>query len=59
MQWLIDNFTLIASLLLVLSEAAAAIVQMLFPSNKGVSGVIAAIIKVLQQAGAKNPGPPL
>lgn len=56
MQWIIDHFALILSAILVLSESAAAIVQLLFPDNKGVSGVIAGIIKFLQGIGAKEPG---
>jgi len=45
----------ILSILLLISELSAAIVQLLYPSNVGVSGILAAAIKILQILGAKNP----
>jgi hypothetical protein len=58
MQWLNNNFSLFLGILLAMSEAFAAICQLAFPDNKGISGVVAAIIKILQSLGAKNQNPP-
>lgn len=55
---LLAHLPLLLSALLLVSECAAAVVQLLFPDNKGVSGVIAGIIKALQALGAKDPAPP-
>jgi hypothetical protein len=54
LAWLEQNYTLVLTSLLLLSEAAAALVQLIFPQNKGVSGVLAALIKFLQVIGAKE-----
>jgi hypothetical protein len=56
MTWLTSNMTLILGVLLVISEAIAALCQLLFPNNKGISGFIAGVIKFLQGLGAKPPG---
>lgn len=56
MAFLTANIGMILSVLLILSEAMAAVCQMAFPNNKGVSGVVASIIKILQGLGAKEPG---
>lgn len=53
-QWLIDHMSLLLTVLLSVSEAVAAIVQLVFPKNKGVSGILAGVIKVLQGLGAKK-----
>jgi hypothetical protein len=55
MAWLSNNYVSILSIALILSEALGAICQLLFPSNKGVSGFFAGLIKALQTLGAKNP----
>lgn len=48
MQWLVDHMTLLLGILLAVSEAAAAITQLIWPDNKGLAGVMAGIIKFLQ-----------
>ncbi len=53
LAWLEQNYTLILTCALLLSEALAALVQLAFPQNKGISGVLAALIKFLQIIGAK------
>lgn len=55
LQWIEANFTLVLGVLLIFSEFLAAACQMIWPANKGISGVFAAIIKVLQGMGAKQP----
>lgn len=55
MAWLQANITSVLTIALVVSETAAAITQVLAPSNKGVTGVFAGIIKFLQSLGAKEP----
>lgn len=40
---------MIMTILLAVSEISAAIVQYIYPKNKGISGIIAAIVKVLQK----------
>jgi xanthine/uracil/vitamin C permease (AzgA family) len=54
MQWILDNLTPILGTLLGISETTAAIVQIVAPQNKGVSGLVAGVIKLLQLLGAKN-----
>ena len=54
MQFLIDNIHLIITFAFLVTEALAAFTQLLFPNNKGVSGFIAGLIKILQSLGAKN-----
>lgn len=54
MQWLIDHLGVFMTGLLVISEALAAVFQILFPENKGVSGFLAGLIKLLQALGAKD-----
>lgn len=56
MAWLTANWGLLASILLIASEAAAAISQLVAPGNTGVSGFFAGVIKLLQGAGVKPPG---
>jgi hypothetical protein len=51
LTWLVGHSSVLISALLIFSEAAASVCQLLFPDNKGVSGVIAYIIKVLQSLG--------
>lgn len=53
MESLLSHLPMILGIALALSECAAAIVQLAFPDNKGVSGVIAGVIKFLQ--GLKGP----
>lgn len=48
MDWLISNFHVILATLLSISEGLAAAVQIFCPENKGVSGILAGIIKLLQ-----------
>lgn len=48
MEWLTANMDGLLVILIAVSELSAAIAQMAFPSNKGVTGVIAGIIKFLQ-----------
>lgn len=48
MQFLQDNLVSIMAVLLIMSEAAAALSQVLFPGNQGLNGALASIIKVLQ-----------
>lgn len=57
LESILSHIPMILTCLLVLSEAAAAIVQLAFPGNKGVSGVLAGIIKFLQAVGAKKSSP--
>lgn len=45
MDWLNDHLALIA---LAISEILAVVNQLFFPDNKGVGGILAFIIKVLQ-----------
>lgn len=45
----------ILSILAVVSESAGAITQLVFPNNKGVSGVLAYIIKVVQSLQSIDP----
>lgn len=42
------SLALILGIVLALSECAAAVVQLIAPDNKGVSGIIAGIIKAVQ-----------
>lgn len=53
-QWIIDHMSLLLTVLLSVSETLAAIVQLVFPKNKGASGILAGVIKVLQGLGAKR-----
>jgi hypothetical protein len=55
MAWLSANLPVLLTVLLVLSEAVAAVSQLLWPANKGLSGIVAGIIKLLQTFGAKAP----
>lgn len=55
MVWLMGHMSLLMSCALLLSESVAAVVQLLFPENKGVSGMLAGVIKFLQSLGAKDP----
>lgn len=55
MSWLMDHLSVLMTCLLVVSEALAAVFQILFPDNKGVSGFLAGLIKLLQALGAKDP----
>jgi hypothetical protein len=54
MQWILNNLTPLLAMLLGISETTAAIMQIVAPQNKGVSGLVAGIIKLLQLLGAKN-----
>lgn len=49
MQWMIDHYSLLATILLGISE----VLSLIFPPQSGVGGILAAIIKVLKQAGVK------
>lgn len=53
MEFFMAHLPMILGIALALSECAAAIVQLAFPDNKGVAGVIAGIIKLIQ--GIKGP----
>ena len=55
MDWLMQNWQNIAVILLVASEAGAAISQLAFPNNKGLSGALQTVISVLQKFGVKRP----
>lgn len=56
LQWLINNLNMLITALLAVSEATAAVCQLLFPQNKGISGFLASIIKLLQAISKdKNP----
>lgn len=57
MQWILNNYQVVLTVLLVVSEAAAAVCQVAFPKNQGASGIIAAMIKALQSLGVKDPTP--
>ncbi len=48
MEWLTAHWTLILGILLIVSETIASVVQLAFPDNKGISGIMAGIIKFLQ-----------
>lgn len=56
MDWILMNIDMILGILLAVSEISAAIVQMTRPQNEGISGIIAALVKLLQKLGAKNLG---
>lgn len=55
MQWMVANFHMVLSVLFVITEAAAAVAQIAFPTNQGITGFLAAVIKVLQSFGVKAP----
>lgn len=55
MQWIIDHSLGLLMILLSITELAAAVCQVLFPSNKGIAGFLAGVIKLLQTLGAKSP----
>lgn len=52
--WITANYATVLTVLLVASEAAAAITQLLVPSNKGLSGALATVIKILQKLTGKD-----
>lgn len=52
---ILNNLPMILTVLLVVSEALASICQLAFPDNKGIGGILAGAIKVLQTMGAKDP----
>lgn len=54
--WIVSNWGQALGVLLLLSEGAAAGAQLMFPTNKGVSGILQTVIKFLQTLGAKDPG---
>jgi hypothetical protein len=56
MAVILDKLPMILGVALLVSECAAAVVQLLFPDNKGFSGFLAGLIKVLQ--GLKGSPPP-
>lgn len=43
------------ALLLVVSEGLSLAAQLLFPDNKGISGVLSGLVKALKALGAKKP----
>lgn len=49
MEWLIGNLQFIVGALLLISEGAAALSQLLFPGNSGFNGFLAAVVKFLQK----------
>lgn len=54
MQWLIENFPFILSVLAGLVSEGISVVQYLkYPTNSGVGGILVAIMKILQSLGAK------
>lgn len=55
MQWLSANYPALLGVILLVTEVAAAICQLAFPTNKGLSGIMQGIIKAVQSLGAKNP----
>lgn len=54
MEWLIAHWGMLATCLLIVSEALAGVVQLAFPANKGLSGILAGVIKFLQAVGPKK-----
>ena len=52
------NFPMIVMVLLIASEAAAAITQLLFPQNKGLTGALATVVKILQKLSGKSDSTP-
>lgn len=56
-QSLINNFPIVLAIAYgVISEGMAVIQILKYPTNSGVGGVLAGILKVLLQLGAKPPG---
>ncbi len=51
----VNHHDVMLALLLVASEGLALGVQLLFPDNKGVGGVLAGLVKALKALGAKKP----
>lgn len=54
MGWTLDNLHILLGMLLAVSELSAAAVQLTAPDNKGVSGILAFVIKLLQKLGAQD-----
>lgn len=54
MQWLSEHYDLIFKIALAFSEFLAVLCLLLFPDNKGVSGIIAGIIKFLKSIVSKD-----
>ena len=52
--WLMSNWGMVASILLVISEALAFV----FPASTGFGGILAGIVKFLQSIGTKPPSAP-
>lgn len=49
MQWIIDHYSILTTILLGVSE----ILSLIFPPESGVGGILAGIIKALKKAGVK------
>lgn len=59
MDFIVSHMAVIVSFLLIVSEALSAVMQLLFPTNKGFSGILSGIIKMLQSIKASEaPIPP-
>lgn len=52
--WVTAHMALILGGALAVSESMALITKTIFPSNKGVSGVVDAIVSTLKNIGAKD-----
>lgn len=50
MNWLMNNYGLVASMLLIISEGLA----LAFPSGSGFGGILAGVIKTLKGLGVKD-----
>jgi hypothetical protein len=48
MMYLVAHYPMLVGILLLLSELAAAVSQLLYPTNSGLNGVLASFIKLLQ-----------
>lgn len=55
MEWILTHLSSVLGILLLMSEIMAAITQMFFPENKGITGFLASMIKLLQELGAEPP----
>lgn len=48
MDWITENLHAILAGLLFFSEGTALVAQLIFPENKGVNGILAMIVKLMQ-----------
>lgn len=54
MDWILSNLSILLALLFGVSELAAALAQLIYPENQGLSGFLATLVKILQKLGAKD-----